>query len=429
MLPPAEQLLGYIVGSAVMLTVMAATVAVSTWVFRPRTAHAAWVCWSMAFAALAASLFRWPLERLMGVLWPVERAVAPAPMSIVIGSIDSVVATTQGTPWPAVIVIVFTAGLLVQLSALALGLRRLWRIRGRATAVDLPSDILALQRRMGVRRVRWVTSPDAPGPATFGYRHHIVLLPQVVLDDPGIRQAIACHELWHVKRADWATAFLVELMRVVFWYHPAMWWLANRVDLLREQAVDQAVIRELGERDSYLQALLASASVSVDLPPIGATAWSRRRHLAARVKALMQPPDPWVNPGMEQMKQMLVFVIALQVSSSSLVAFPATPRPQQPDTVYSVGGDVTPPKVVRMVRPDYTTEAMQLGITGEVVVSAVIKDDGSVGDVSVKQSLDDRYGLDDAALAAVRQCVFSPAMRQGKPVAVRVDISMKFTLK
>src|SRR4051812_25560637 len=103
---------------------------------------------------------------------------------------------------------------------------------------------------------------------------------------------------------------------------------------------------------------------------------------------------------------------------------------QAEDTkVYSTKEEgVTLPQVVKEVGPGYTSEAMRQMIEGEVVLDVVVKSDGKVGDVAVKQSLDAIYGLDESAVKAMKQWEFKPGTKDGKPVHVRVEVRMTFTL-
>ncbi|HYM23991.1 MAG TPA: energy transducer TonB [Vicinamibacterales bacterium] len=98
-------------------------------------------------------------------------------------------------------------------------------------------------------------------------------------------------------------------------------------------------------------------------------------------------------------------------------------------TVYEPGNGVTLPKVMKQVQPQYTQEAMDAHIEGNVAVAIVVKDDGKVGEAAISRSLDPTYGLDKQALAAAKQWEFKPGTRDGKPVAVRVTLEMTFTLK
>ena len=94
---------------------------------------------------------------------------------------------------------------------------------------------------------------------------------------------------------------------------------------------------------------------------------------------------------------------------------------------YRPGSGVTPPSLLREVKPQYTEEARRRGIEGDVVLEIVVRADGSVGEVSVLQRLGS--GLDQRAVDAVRQWRFSPSRRFGKPVDVLVEVAVEFKLR
>ena len=101
----------------------------------------------------------------------------------------------------------------------------------------------------------------------------------------------------------------------------------------------------------------------------------------------------------------------------------------QEQTVYKPGNDVTLPSVIRQVKAEYTREAMDAHIEGLVLLDIVVLSDGKVGNVSVAKSLDTTYGLDQQAVKAVKQWLFKPGTKDGKPVAVQVSVEINFTLK
>lgn len=94
---------------------------------------------------------------------------------------------------------------------------------------------------------------------------------------------------------------------------------------------------------------------------------------------------------------------------------------------YRPGSGIEPPRLRREVKADYTDEARRRGITGDVVLEIVVRRDGSVGDVTVLQGLGS--GLDQRAVAAVRQWRFDPAKRRGAVVDVIVEVAVEFTLR
>jgi TonB family protein len=94
---------------------------------------------------------------------------------------------------------------------------------------------------------------------------------------------------------------------------------------------------------------------------------------------------------------------------------------------YRPGSGVTPPRLLREVKADYTDEARRRGISGNVLMEIVVRRDGSVGDVTVLRGLG--AGLEQRAIAAVHQWRFDPARLRGTPVDVIVQVSVEFTLR
>jgi TonB family protein len=116
---------------------------------------------------------------------------------------------------------------------------------------------------------------------------------------------------------------------------------------------------------------------------------------------------------------------AASVGQSSTPAAPVS----VPEGVFLPGAGVTPPRVVRDMKPQYTQEALANGIEGTVTLQAVVLPDGTVGDVQVTKSIDRTYGLDDEAIKAAKQWRFQPGTRDGSPVPVLVTIELSFTLR
>jgi len=94
---------------------------------------------------------------------------------------------------------------------------------------------------------------------------------------------------------------------------------------------------------------------------------------------------------------------------------------------YRPGSGITPPGLLREVKPVYTDDARRRGVEGDVVLEIVVRRDGSVGSVKVLQGLG--AGLDQRAVDAVRQWRFSPARRYGTPVDVVVEVAVEFKLR
>ena len=96
------------------------------------------------------------------------------------------------------------------------------------------------------------------------------------------------------------------------------------------------------------------------------------------------------------------------------------------ETVYSPGNGITNPTLITSAEPRYTPQALASRIQGNVEITAVIRPDGTVGDVKISRSLDSQFGLDQEALEAAKQWLFKPGMKDGRPVPVIVTLVLTF---
>jgi periplasmic protein TonB len=92
------------------------------------------------------------------------------------------------------------------------------------------------------------------------------------------------------------------------------------------------------------------------------------------------------------------------------------------------GNGVINPTLIRSKEPAYTSEAMRAKIQGDVELEAVVMPNGLIGEIRVVKSLDDKFGLDQEAIKAAKQWVFSPGTRLGEKVPVLVTLILTFRL-
>lgn len=104
-----------------------------------------------------------------------------------------------------------------------------------------------------------------------------------------------------------------------------------------------------------------------------------------------------------------------------VVAPPDSANPRFGDYVYVE----ELPEAIGKVPPKYPLVARKAGVDGTVLVQALVGRDGRVHDTRIVKSIP---MLDTAAVEAVRQWTFKPALAKGKPVAVWVAVPVRFTL-
>lgn len=92
--------------------------------------------------------------------------------------------------------------------------------------------------------------------------------------------------------------------------------------------------------------------------------------------------------------------------------------------VFKIGGEVSAPKKLYDPDPDYPKEALQSKLQGTCSLELIVGADGKPRDIEVTHKLGS--GLDEKAIEAVKSWRFEPAMKNGKPVAVRILVSINF---
>jgi len=94
--------------------------------------------------------------------------------------------------------------------------------------------------------------------------------------------------------------------------------------------------------------------------------------------------------------------------------------------VFRVGGGVSAPRPIFTPDPEYSEEARKAKYQGTCVLWLIVGSDGKTRDIRVMQTLG--LGLDEKAIEAVKQWRFEPAMKDGKAVAVQVNVEVTFRL-
>jgi TonB family protein len=279
-------------------------------------------------AAVRHALWRSLLALCLALPWIQGRAapipavdlvsVAPAvPASVDAARVPFGVAPAGGVPWPTLLAVLLVGGIAARLLWMGIGLMRLRRLRTAGGAVAAIEEYEELQRRLRTRaQIRFVVGLGQP--VTFGVWRPVVLLPDALRDhSPEIQRAVVCHELIHVQRHDWIWLIVEELVRAVLWFHPAVWWLVSRVQLTREEAVDELVVMATAGRRAYIEALMAFADRKPFAP---VAAFGRTRHLFRRVVLLTK------EAGMSSRRVLLSCgVVALVVMAGSWYAVGAFP--------------------------------------------------------------------------------------------------------
>ncbi|HXG66383.1 MAG TPA: energy transducer TonB [Blastocatellia bacterium] len=100
-----------------------------------------------------------------------------------------------------------------------------------------------------------------------------------------------------------------------------------------------------------------------------------------------------------------------------------TPQSSQSNIARTVDSK---PEMLNRVRPEYTEEARNNKVSGDVLVRVLIGEDGTVKTANVIRGLPG--GLNEKAVEAARKTKFKPAMKDGKPVAYSMVLRITFDI-
>lgn len=311
----------------------------------------------------------------------------------------------------AAVVLALATGAVLRLLWLGAGVASLRRLRGTRAGMNASAAFAWAAARVGAR-ARLRVSPDVALPATFGLFRPVVLVPPAFEAwPPLVQRALAAHELLHVRRGDWAHALAEEAGRSLLWFHPAAWWLLDRIRLAREQVVDREVVRLTGDRRGYLEALVELATAEPPAAPSAAAAFFRKPHLLERVAYLTKEvPMPRLRIAVS-LAAASAAAIALTVAG--VRAVPLEPaRAAAPPQVASavpaataVGGGALPPAPVHRAPVAYPAAARAAGLAGPVVLQVSTDPTGTPTSV---EPLLGAAELTEAAVGALWQWRFEP---------------------
>jgi TonB family protein len=314
-------------------------------------------------------------------------------------------------PFAAILLGMIAAGIGLRLIWLVVGLWRLRRFRVHSRPYEGGAQWKC--------QVNLQISDEVSSPVTFGYRDPVVLLPPRFSElGPEMQEAILWHEMFHVWRRDWVWTLAEEIVRAIFWFHPAVWWMLGEAQLAREQTVDWMVIEATEAREPYLDALLAIANATARLDLAPAPLFLKRRHFKQRVVSIVREvrmSKARLVSTFTASAAMLAGVCWIITGALQLVA---APQGINDAPGVSVATGSTP--LIHRSPVMYPAEAIAKGVQGNVTVQVKLGSDGSVVDASVVSGPEE---LRKAALQSVLNWHFDHSAA-GSAQQVSIDFTL-----
>jgi bla regulator protein blaR1 len=244
------------------------------------------------------------------------------------------------------------AGLL--LIRLGVGLWRVRQLRRRCSAVDLttldPAIARLLQDFAARRSVTLCVSREVAVPTAIGFFQSAIVFPAWLLSQLSAAEieVILLHEMAHLRRFDDWTNLAQKIVKAVFFFHPAVWWIENRLTLEREMACDDMVLAQTASPRAYASSLISFAEKLQTARglALAQALVSRMRHMTLRVAQILDAQRPnrtalW-TPVLGLSAGMLALVFVATPYAPQLVAFQQRPSQVQPESMQATRALVQP---------------------------------------------------------------------------------------
>ncbi len=108
------------------------------------------------------------------------------------------------------------------------------------------------------KKVEYLTSIRIQSPMVIGWLKPVVLLPRQIFNSLSETEiyAVLAHELAHIRREDFIVNLIQTFLCNVFFFHPGVWWMSNRIDDEREHCCDDLAVAATGPATSYAKTLI-----------------------------------------------------------------------------------------------------------------------------------------------------------------------------
>ena len=174
-------------------------------------------------------------------------------------------AITIPSQWALFVFVAWALGASAAVLRLATGIWRLRQLRRSCTAIvaaDLDPALRKTVDAIGASRSTSITIATSEGvrvPAAIGFCRRTIVLPAWALRElpPEDLNVILLHEFAHLRRWDDWTNLIQKIVRALFFFHPAVWWIENRLAVEREMACDDAVLAETANPLGYASCLVS----------------------------------------------------------------------------------------------------------------------------------------------------------------------------
>lgn len=272
---------------------------------------------------------------------------------------------------------------------------------------------------------------------------NLIFVSEKDLDEHNIKEIIT-HEQVHSRQLHSMDIILLELLTIVQWFNPFVWFYRASLKSLHEYLADEGVLLKGFNAINY-QNLLLNQSIGVQVNDMTNNfnqslikkriimMTKNKSNVAARLKLLLVTPVAFMlvmifttSPMLQTFAQtdkpsdLKVVEEKLQNNPEEQIFMVVEKMPQYP------GGDDARVKFMSE-NIKYPEEARKAGKTGTAYITYVVEKDGSITNAKVLRGFD--AACDAEALRVIKEMPnWTPGEQRGKPVRVQFNMPISFKL-
>jgi beta-lactamase regulating signal transducer with metallopeptidase domain len=170
--------------------------------------------------------------------------------------------------WALLLFVIWAVIAALALIRVGVGMWQVQKLRSSCRPVDVegldPLLRATLQEFRSHRAVEFCVSDQLQVPTAIGFRQPMVVVPAWALQELSATElnSILIHELAHLRRRDDWTNLAQKIIRALFFFHPAVWWIESKLSLEREMACDDVVLAKTANPHAYARCLVSMAEKS-----------------------------------------------------------------------------------------------------------------------------------------------------------------------
>ena len=188
----------------------------------------------------------------------------------------------------------------VVLFCIKLGGSLLYTMRLQKREADfLPDNVydgfINLKSKLGIRQyIHLAETSKVNTPMLIGYLKPVILFPIGLINHLSLEEtnAILAHELAHIKRNDFLHNLILSVVELLFYYHPAVWWISANVRMERENCCDDLAMKLIGDKTIYAKTLLKIEELkSSNIPSLAIPLSRNKNQLLHRIARIVNQPQ------------------------------------------------------------------------------------------------------------------------------------------